>query len=58
MINPYDIEEEDVIVDGATGEELVCVGIGDFSVEFVDNDGNFIEIEYEDEFWKDAEFSE
>lgn len=58
MINPYDIKEEDVIIDGATGEELVCLGFNDFSVELVNSDGDFIEIEYEDAFWKDAEFSE
>jgi len=58
MINPYDIEEEDVIVDGSTSAELTCIGISEFCIEFVDGDGNFIEIEYDDDFWKDAEFVE
>lgn len=58
MINPYDVEEEDVIVDGYSGEELTCIGIGEWSIDFVDNEGDFISVEYDDDFWKTAEFVE
>ena len=58
MINPFDIEEGDVILSGE-GNTLTCISFDEWVVDFVDEEGGFHSIDNEDSvFWKAAEFEE